>query len=152
MRQCVRYASPVWRYACPLPEQSACVALADTVAGSVSDFVTLMNEKAEKLGMTGTRLQFYLRVAPGRSLQYSQGYRIFLLTDAIKNSTFRKVLSRVPLLFHARDKYPSRRDHILQYHVQESVRSFGDWRGDYLGGKDWLYQCGWPLSGKFCRD
>ena len=31
-----------------------CVALADTVAGSVSDFVTLMNEKAEKLGMTGT--------------------------------------------------------------------------------------------------
>ncbi|MBD8950833.1 MAG: D-alanyl-D-alanine carboxypeptidase, partial [Blautia obeum] len=31
-----------------------CVALADTVAGSVSDFVTLMNEKAEKLGMTNT--------------------------------------------------------------------------------------------------
>lgn len=49
-----------------------CVALADTVAGSVSDFVTLMNEKAEKLGMTGTHFSSISGSAQGRSLQHSK--------------------------------------------------------------------------------
>ena len=68
-----------------------CVALADTVAGSVSDFVTLMNEKAEKLGMTGTHFSSISGLH--REDHYSTARDIaLLLRYAIKNSTFRKII------------------------------------------------------------
>ena len=68
-----------------------CVALADTVAGSVSDFVTLMNEKAEKLGMTGTHFSSISGLH--REDHYSTAKDIaILLQYAIKNSTFREII------------------------------------------------------------
>lgn len=68
-----------------------CVALADTVAGSVSDFVTLMNEKAEKLGMTDTHFSSISGLH--REDHYSTAKDIAtLLRYAIKNSTFREII------------------------------------------------------------
>ena len=68
-----------------------CVALADTVAGSVSDFVTLMNEKAEKLGMTGTHFSSISGLH--REDHYSTAKDIaLLLRYAIKNDTFREII------------------------------------------------------------
>mgnify|MGYP003103333897 CR=1 FL=1 len=67
-----------------------CVALADTVAGSVSDFVTIMNEKAEKLGMTGTHFSSISGLH--REDHYSTAKDIaLLLRYAIKNDTFREI-------------------------------------------------------------
>ena len=68
-----------------------CVALADTVAGSVSDFVTLMNEKAEKLGMTGTHFSDITGLH--REDHYSTAKDIALvLRYALKNDTFREII------------------------------------------------------------
>ena len=68
-----------------------CVALADTVAGSVSDFVTLMNEKAEKIGMTGTHFSDITGLH--REDHYSTAKDIALvLRYALKNDTFREII------------------------------------------------------------
>ncbi len=68
-----------------------CVALADTVAGSVSDFVTLMNEKAQKIGMTGTNFSDITGLH--REDHYSTAKDIaLLLRYAIKNDTFREII------------------------------------------------------------
>lgn len=68
-----------------------CVALADTVAGSVSDFVTLMNEKAQKLGMTGTNFSDITGLH--RENHYSTAKDIaLLLRYAIQNDTFREII------------------------------------------------------------
>ena len=38
----------------------ACVALAEGIAGSESNFADMMNEKAGEIGMTSTNLQIHL--------------------------------------------------------------------------------------------
>ena len=68
-----------------------CIALADTIAGSEADFVTLMNEKAAKLGMTGTN--FCDTTGLHDANHYSTAKDIaVLLKYALRNDTFRKII------------------------------------------------------------
>lgn len=68
-----------------------CVALADTVAGSTSAFVDLMNAKAEKIGMSGTH--FCDTTGLHDPNHYSTAKDIALLMKyALKNDTFREII------------------------------------------------------------
>ena len=68
-----------------------CIALADTIAGSEADFVTLMNEKAAKLGMTGTN--FCDTTGLHDANHYSTAKDIaVLLKYALKDDTFREII------------------------------------------------------------
>lgn len=68
-----------------------CVALADTVAGSTSAFVDLMNVKAEKIGMSGTH--FCDTTGLHDPNHYSTAKDIALLMKyALKNDTFREII------------------------------------------------------------
>ena len=68
-----------------------CIALADTIAGSEADFVTLMNEKAAKLGMTGTN--FCDTTGLHDANHYSTARDIaVLLKYALKDDTFREII------------------------------------------------------------
>ena len=68
-----------------------CIALADTIAGSEADFVTLMNEKAAKLGMTGTN--FCDTTGLHDANHYSTVKDIaVLLKYALKDDTFREII------------------------------------------------------------
>lgn len=77
----------------------ACNILAETVAGSVDNFVELMNKRAAELGMEGTH--FANPHGLHDANHYSTAYDISLMAiEAMKNSTFRKIVStaeyRVP--------------------------------------------------------
>ena len=68
-----------------------CIALADTISGSEADFVTLMNEKAAKLGMSGTN--FCDTTGLHDANHYSTAKDIaVLLKYALRNDTFRKII------------------------------------------------------------
>ena len=68
-----------------------CIALADTIAGSEADFVTMMNEKATKLGMTGTN--FCDTTGLHDANHYSTAKDIaVLLKYALKDDTFREII------------------------------------------------------------
>ena len=68
-----------------------CIALADTISGSEADFVALMNEKAAKLGMSGTN--FCDTTGLHDANHYSTAKDIaVLLKYALRNDTFRKII------------------------------------------------------------
>lgn len=68
-----------------------CIALADTIAGSEEEFVELMNQKAEKLGMDGTH--FCDSTGLHDPEHYSTAKDIaVLLKYAIRNDTFREII------------------------------------------------------------
>lgn len=68
-----------------------CIALADTISGSEADFVTLMNEKAAKLGMSGTN--FCDTTGLHDANHYSTAKDIaVLLKYALRNDTFREII------------------------------------------------------------
>ena len=68
-----------------------CIALADTISGSEADFVTLMNEKAAKLGMSGTN--FCDTTGLHDANHYSTAKDIaVLLKYALRKDTFREII------------------------------------------------------------
>ena len=68
-----------------------CIALADTISGSEADFVALMNEKAAKLGMSGTN--FCDTTGLHDANHYSTAKDIaVLLKYALRNDTFRTII------------------------------------------------------------
>ena len=68
-----------------------CIALADTISGSEADFVALMNEKAAKLGMSGTN--FCDTTGLHDANHYSTAKDIaVLLKYALRNDTFREII------------------------------------------------------------
>ncbi|MCB6544618.1 D-alanyl-D-alanine carboxypeptidase family protein [Blautia glucerasea] len=68
-----------------------CITLADTISGSEADFVTLMNEKAAKLGMSGTN--FCDTTGLHDANHYSTAKDIaVLLKYALRNDTFREII------------------------------------------------------------
>ncbi len=69
----------------------AAVALAESIAGSVSDFAILMNNKAKELGLKNTH--FETPHGLDSDNHYTTAYELALLTDyALKNSTFSKIV------------------------------------------------------------
>lgn len=70
----------------------ACNILAEEVAGSVSDFVSLMNEKAQSLGMTGTH--FANPHGLHSTEHYTTAYDISLMARAaMAHESFRTIVS-----------------------------------------------------------
>lgn len=68
-----------------------CIALADTISGSEADFVALMNEKAAKIGMSGTN--FCDTTGLHDANHYSTAKDIaVLLKYALRNDTFREII------------------------------------------------------------
>ena len=69
----------------------AAVALAESVAGSISSFANLMNNKAIELGLENTH--FETPHGLDSDNHYTTAYELALLTDyALKNSTFSKIV------------------------------------------------------------
>ena len=69
----------------------AAVALAESIAGSVSDFAILMNNKAKELGLKNTH--FETPHGLDSDNHYTTAYELALLTDyALKNSTFSNIV------------------------------------------------------------
>lgn len=74
-----------------LSGNDAAVALAESVAGSVSDFAVLMNNKAKNLGLNNTH--FETPHGLDSENHYTTAYELALLTDyALKNETFLKIV------------------------------------------------------------
>lgn len=69
----------------------AAVCLAETTAGSVADFATLMNNKAQELGLTNTH--FESPHGLDSDGHYTTAYELAILSNyAMKNSTFSKIV------------------------------------------------------------
>ncbi|WP_046173755.1 D-alanyl-D-alanine carboxypeptidase family protein [Domibacillus indicus] len=70
----------------------AAIAISEQVAGSTEKFAVLMNERAKKLGMRNT--SFMNPHGLDDPAHYSSAYDMALLTsEAMKNKTFRKIVS-----------------------------------------------------------
>ena len=80
--------------------------LAEHVAGSVESFSTMMNTKAEELGCETTHF-----VNPNgihNENHYSSAYDLYLIAkEAMKNETFRKIVSTSKYTLPATDSYPN---------------------------------------------
>lgn len=71
----------------------ACRALADHTGGDLGRFVTLMNARAEKLGLSGTR--FSNPCGHDQPSHYSTAHDLAILAGtALQNRTFRELVSR----------------------------------------------------------
>lgn len=69
----------------------AAVCLAESVAGSVTDFANLMNAKAQELGLTNTHLESPHGLDSDE--HYTTAYELALLSDyALKNPTFLNIV------------------------------------------------------------
>ena len=93
-------------YALMLPSANeAANVLAEHVAGSVESFATLMNTKAEELGCETTHF-----VNPNgihNDDHYSSAYDLYLIArEAMKNETFRKIVSTTKYTLPSTEKYP----------------------------------------------
>ena len=79
--------------------------LAEHIAGSVESFATMMNTRAEELGCETTHF-----VNPNgihNDDHYSSAYDLYLIAkEAMKNETFRKIVSTTKCTLPATDKYP----------------------------------------------
>ena len=83
----------------------ACYALADAVAGSEADFVTLMNQKAQELGMTGTNFTNCTGLHDAN--QYTTCADLAkLLEYCLQNSTFRDIFTSYVYTTTSTDQHP----------------------------------------------
>lgn len=80
--------------------------LAEHVAGSVESFSTMMNTRAEELGCKTTH--FVNPNGVHDDEHYSSAYDLYLIAnEAMKNSTFRAIVSTRNYTLPATDKYPN---------------------------------------------
>ena len=94
-------------YALMLPSANeAANVLAEHVAGSVESFSTMMNTRAEELGCETTHF-----VNPNgihNENHYSSAYDLYLIAkEAMKNDTFRKIVSTTKYTLPATEIYPN---------------------------------------------
>lgn len=93
-------------YALMIPSANeAANVLAEHVAGSIESFATMMNTRAEELGCETTHF-----VNPNgihNENHYSSAYDLYLITsEAMKNDTFRKIVSTSKYTLPATESYP----------------------------------------------
>jgi D-alanyl-D-alanine carboxypeptidase (penicillin-binding protein 5/6) len=80
-------------YGAMLPSGAeCCIALARRIAGSEKNFVRLMNQKAEELGMENTHFQNSTGLHNKNHYTTAEELAI-LLTNALENDTFRKIFT-----------------------------------------------------------
>lgn len=80
--------------------------LAEHISGSVEAFASVMNTKAVEIGCTNTH--FVNGNGVHDSDHYSTAYDLALIANyAMKNSTFRKIVSTTSYTLPATDKYPN---------------------------------------------
>lgn len=93
-------------YALMLPSANeAANALAEHVAGSVESFSTMMNTRAEELGCETTH--FVNPNGVHNENHYSSPYDLYLIAkEAMKNETFRKIVSTSKYTLPATEMYP----------------------------------------------
>lgn len=93
-------------YALMVPSANeAANALAEHVAGSVESFATMMNTRAEELGCESTH--FVNPNGVHNEEHYSSAYDMYLIArEAMKNETFRKVVSTSKYTLPATESYP----------------------------------------------
>lgn len=99
-------------YALMIPSANdAAYVLAEYVGGSVEGFSDMMNKKAEEIGCTGTHF-----VNPNgihNEEHYTTAHDLYLMANyAMKNDTFREVVSQTKYTLPATNKYPSE-DRVL---------------------------------------
>lgn len=109
-----------------------CIALADTISGSEADFVTLMNEKAAKLGMSGTN--FCDTTGLHDANHYSTAKDIaVLLKYALRNDTFREIIESP---YHSTPATNSHPDGITFYSTMfKNLSDTVVTDGQIMGGK-----------------
>lgn len=100
-------------YALMLPSANdAAYVLAEHVGGSVEGFADMMNKKAEEIGCTSTHF-----VNPNgihKEDHYTTAYDLYLLANyAMKNETFRQIVSTREYVLPATEKYESN-DRVLK--------------------------------------
>ena len=100
-------------YALMIPSANdAAYVLAEYVAGSVENFSTMMNDKARELGCKTTHF-----VNPNGihdDSHYSTAYDLYLMSNyAMKNETFRTLVSTTEYTLPATEKYPNE-DRVLK--------------------------------------
>ena len=84
----------------------AATVLAEHISGSVENFSNLMNEKAKELGCENTH--FVNANGIHDENHYTTAYDLFLITrEAMKNETFRKIVSTPSYTLPATNKYPT---------------------------------------------
>lgn len=84
----------------------AAYVLAEYVGGSTVEFADLMNQKARELGCTGTHFVNPNGIHDDR--HYSTAYDLYLIaTYAMKNETFRELVSKTEGVLPATNKYPN---------------------------------------------
>lgn len=126
-------------YGCALPSGADAVnALCYTVAGSVSDFVAMMNEKAAELGMNATH--FVNATGLHDENHYSSARDIAILYSyCLKNDVFQQLISA--------PSYTSTTGLTLTSTVWRSASSFGLDAVGFEGGKTgWTPQAGRCLA------
>lgn len=109
-----------------------CIGLADEIAGSEQNFVKLMNQKAEELGLSDTHF------ANATGLQDENHYTTVkdlaaLLQYALRNDTFRQIFTSSRHTTKPTNKHP---DGITFYSTMfQALKSSGIANGKILGGK-----------------
>ncbi len=99
-------------YALMIPSANdAAVVLADYAGGSINEFANMMNNKARELGCQSTNF-----VNPNGihdSKHYTTAYDLYLIASyAMKNDTFRKIVSTKEYTLPATNKYPTADRHL----------------------------------------
>lgn len=84
----------------------AAYVLAEHIGGSIDGFSDLMNQKARELGCTGTHFVNPNGIHDDR--HYSTAYDLYLIaTYAMKNQTFRELVSQTEAVLPATNLYPN---------------------------------------------
>lgn len=109
-----------------------CLALATDISGSEKDFIELMNKKAKKIGMKNTHFTNTIGLHDTGHYSTAEDMAV-LLSYALENKTFRKVITTKQYTTHATTEHP---DGILltstTFSYLEGITIPG---GDIIGGK-----------------
>jgi D-alanyl-D-alanine carboxypeptidase (penicillin-binding protein 5/6) len=110
----------------------ACIGLADHIAGSEQDFVTMMNQKAADLGMYNTHFENTTGLHNENHYTTVKDLAI-LLNYALQNETFREIFTASRHSTQPTNKHP---EGITFYHTMfEKLNNQNIIGGEILGGK-----------------
>jgi len=109
-----------------------CIALADRISGSEQDFVQLMNQKAEELGMKNTHFENATGLHDKNHYTTIEDLAV-LLINALKNDTFREIFIAFRYSIPPTNKHP---DGVTFYSTMyERLGDQNIINGQILGGK-----------------
>jgi len=110
----------------------SCITLAYHIAGSERNFVELMNQKAKELGMKNTHFENSTGLHNENHYTTVKDLAV-LLTNALKNDTFREIFTTFRYSTPPTNKHP---DGITFYStVYKSLGDQNIFNGKFLGGK-----------------